>query len=137
VDSIAQCFKAWLLGRGIGASQTSDLEKSIARVRNFIEAHGSSRFLKRINGEDEDRVVHNQAGILASSGDGPRYLIYTETFRREVCPANYTDVAKQLYRLGFLERDEKEWTVKRGKARYYSVSEDILGYAGLLSNETA
>jgi uncharacterized protein (DUF927 family) len=130
VDSIKRCFRAWLIERGIGANQASDLERSIAKVRNFIEAHGSSRFLKRYCGEDEDRVVHNQAGILAISEHDCRYLIFTETFRREVCPTNYTEVAKQLYKLGILERDEKEWTVKRGKARYYSISEDILGYAG-------
>jgi hypothetical protein len=53
---------------------------------------------------------------------------FTETFRSEICPGNHREVAKKLCSEGILERDKDEWTVKRGKHRFYSISEDILDY---------
>jgi uncharacterized protein (DUF927 family) len=129
VTSIVQCFHAWLTYRGISKNDASDLEKSIVKVRSFLEAHGSSRFLKHLKGTDECRAVPNQAGILVVAADGTKtYLIFTETFKSEICPGNHREVAKKLWSEGILERDKDEWTVKRGKHRFYSISEDILDY---------
>ena len=129
-QSIHQCFQAWVAARGIATDQASDLGKTITKVQSFLEVHGPSRFLKYREGRAEDRVVHNQAGILEVSKIEQRYLINTTTFREEICTGNHTEVAKALFQLGYLEHDKGEWVVKRHDARYYSISADFLRYQG-------
>lgn len=97
----AACFTAWLQRRG-GAG-ASEIDSGIARIRHFIEAHGSSRF--EIVGEDVR--VHNRAGYRKRTPDGDwDYLVTPEVFRNEVCAGfDHRIIGQALIERGLLVTD--------------------------------
>jgi putative DNA primase/helicase len=97
---------AWALARLIkerGGTEPAEVSQAIAAVRLFIEAHGEARF----DSLDDTgaRPVNNRAGWRKATGEDRRWLIPTETWKREVCDgldANF--VASVLAERGMLER---------------------------------
>jgi uncharacterized protein (DUF927 family) len=99
MEAAATMFNVWMAGRGTKGS--SDVEQAIRQVKGFLEAHGSSRF--QLEGQEDAKVI-NRVGFKKIDEDGnTRYLILTESFRKEVC-AGYDPkiIAKELANRGYL-----------------------------------
>ena len=97
------CFRAWLARRG-GAG-AMEFETGLAQIRQFLEAHGSSRF-QTIGESDEARVMY-RAGFRRKNGDGNwEYLVLPEAWRSEVCVGQDAGaLAKELVQRGLLVPD--------------------------------
>jgi uncharacterized protein (DUF927 family) len=131
----AACFRAWRAARPGGDGAAEDAA-AVAAVRAFIGAHGESRF--QTLGEHNDpeaRNIINRAGWKKRDGEGWRFLILPETWRREVVAGMDPEAAaRALHRAGFLvssgERDgrmqRKEHVGLSGKARIYAIRDTIL-----------
>ncbi|WP_082501344.1 DUF927 domain-containing protein [Methylobacterium sp. Leaf88] len=73
-------FEDWLRTRGgTGAAETGS---GISQVRQFLEAHGESRF-EPID-TDLVRPVHNRVGFVRGRGEDRHWLVLPETWRSEV-----------------------------------------------------
>ena len=98
------CFAAWMAQRAGGSGAAEDAA-AVAAVRSFIGAHGSARFetLGEAPGTgnvqaDDPRAVVNRAGWRKRDGQGWRYLILTETWRREVVAGMDPEAAARAVR---------------------------------------
>lgn len=123
IEAAQQCFHAWLEQRGGSGSQ--EHAQAIAQVRHFLEAHGDARFEDR---DGPERIIHNRAGTRRIVDGRTQYLIYPETFRKEVCAGlNHTTVAKALHESGYLLVEEVgRNTIKpRGGTRMYGIKDSI------------
>lgn len=140
MDAAAACFDAWRAARPGGNGAGEDAA-ALAAVRHFIGAHGSSRFQSLVQHEGAsawrtdapDRPVPNRAGWRKSDGDGSRYLILPETWRREVCTGlDAGAVARVLETAGHLvggngRPDRMERVGEPKPVRVYVVRGSILG----------
>jgi putative DNA primase/helicase len=126
--AVVRCFEDWMHARGTAGS--SDEEAAVRQVVEFIQRHGSSRFLS--GGEEErSRVLINRAGFIQTNQKTrrPEYLILSEVFKREVCCGYDPEfVAKALLKRGMLAVQKgSHLTVTRnlrgglGKTRVYAV----------------
>jgi putative DNA primase/helicase len=78
----ALCFKAWLGQRGTTGS--AEPLAMLRQVRQFLEAHGESRFTPL--DDDPKRDTVNRAGFRRSLPDGAtEFIVLGEVFRQEVC----------------------------------------------------
>jgi uncharacterized protein (DUF927 family) len=89
-DACRTIFNSWLKNQC--ASAPSDAENAVKQVRQFIEAHGQSRFqsattLKDFNGNDISERVSNRVGFRRTNETTGEieFLILPESFRTEVC----------------------------------------------------
>ena len=131
----AACFKAWRATRPGGDGAAEDAA-AVAAVRAFIGAHGESRFQTLGDHDDpEARNIINRAGWKKRDGQGWRFLIMPETWRREVVAGMDPEAsARALHRAGFLmasgEKDGRmqrpERTGLSRKARVYVIRDTIL-----------
>ncbi len=145
------CFNAWLGGRGgIGAGEE---QTAIRQVRQFIEAHGASRFTEiragiaglhpwqqRMNlAEPEDNIGElrtlNRVGWRRRdpADDQWTYFILPELWKSEVCKGIDGEMAaKALADKGWLERGDHKRLTKQvsipehGRPRLYVVSGALL-----------
>jgi putative DNA primase/helicase len=122
-------FKQWLAGRG-GPGAAEDRE-AVARVRGFLEMHGSSRFEPFDDIGEMPRII-NRAGFWRTLKGNREYLFFAETWKTEVCSGmDAGRAAKVLADLGYLRRDsagKNSITVTLpgiGKTRCYVVSASI------------
>jgi uncharacterized protein (DUF927 family) len=136
-EAAARCLKSWIDARGtIGAG---DIEAAISQVRQFIGAHGASRFQSTKPRHDQQgNVIHerviNRAGFRVEGEDGEvsEYLILPEVFRGEVCAGfNYMEVARALLKRGHLDCELPHLTKKPrlpelGSTRVYAIKSSIL-----------
>jgi uncharacterized protein (DUF927 family) len=132
------CFRAWLAERGF-AGPAED-QTAVSQVRQFIEAHGESRF-SMLGGDDAaqdgSRTI-NRAGWRrragGEDGEGWEYLILPEVFKTEVCRGLNPKIATAaLAACGLLAG----YTLKNpaaslriggeGRRRVYCVSGKIMG----------
>jgi len=128
----AALFKRWLDGRG-GAGAAEDRE-AVARVRAFLEAHGSARFEPmECDVQYEPRIV-NRAGFWQSVDGLREHLILPEVWRCEVCAGlDATSVGRVLASKGMLRTDAAgKYSISRnlpgmGKSRVYVVTTSIFG----------
>lgn len=97
------CFHDWLETRG-GAASLDEI-KGVEQVREFIQAHGSSRF--ETIGLDYEQKVINRAGFKRKDENGEwEYLIFPEVFKREVCRGlNWQKVCQVLKSMGAASPD--------------------------------
>jgi uncharacterized protein (DUF927 family) len=98
-------FARWLEGRG-GTGAAEDRE-AIAKVRAFLEAHGSSRFeaMERDHDAPDQRIV-NRAGFWRIADGGREHLILPEVWRSEVCAGmDARRVARTLADQGLIRKD--------------------------------
>ena len=94
-SGVAACVAGWLAARGsIRPKEERDV---IAKVRDFITAHGDSRFEKSTTRKDSDssdsHVVRDRAGWISSTGS---YLFATGAFEKLVAPMSPWEAAKVL-----------------------------------------
>lgn len=74
------CFKAWLNHRGGSGNQ--ERTQILSQVRQFFEAHGSSRFEPL---EADERIqVHNRVGFRREIDGKVRFLVLPESFKNEI-----------------------------------------------------
>lgn len=130
----ANAFNKWLNGRG-GTGSAEDRE-AIAKVRGFLELHGSSRFEAYDSLDDEPRTF-NRAGFWRDGEAGREFLVTSETWRTELCAGMDSNrVAKVLGNKGLLRKDSKgrnSITVTLpgiGKARCYAIHSRIFAEDG-------
>ncbi len=137
---VARCFDAWLRGRGgIGAAEAREVT---ARVRHFLELHGSARFelmgrdTLGMAGEVQDIRIANRAGFRRMETSGNKrweYLILPAVFWADVCTGIDKKLAiKVLIEQGFLIPDKDGKPQSRhnlpglGTTRVYRISGRIL-----------
>ncbi|MGE3745392.1 MAG: DUF927 domain-containing protein [Sphingomonadaceae bacterium] len=128
----ATLLTRWIDGRG-GAGAAEDRE-AVAKVRAFLEAHGSARFEPmECSTEYEPRII-NRAGFWQSVDGLREYLILPEVWRTEVCAGvDATRVARVLAGKGMLRTDAAgKYSLSRnlpgmGKSRVYVVTAEIFG----------
>lgn len=106
-EATAACSKIlrqWVAGRGgDGAAEDSE---AIAKVRSFLEAHGSSRF-EGWDAVDEARVI-NRAGFWRENNGVREYICLREAWKNEVCAGmDAARVAKVLASRGLLLQDSQ------------------------------
>ena len=127
-------FNRWLEGRG-GTGSAEDRE-AIAKVRGFLEAHGSSRFepLDRDYQDGNGPRIINRAGFFQMVGGLREHLILPEAWRSEVCAGmDATRVARALAERGMIHVDGAgKYSLSRnlpdlGKSRVYIVKPEIFG----------
>lgn len=130
-EAAAICFQDWINSRGGAASM--DALHGVERVREFIQAHGSSRF--EIDGHGEAQKVQNKAGRKRKDDSGEWvYLIDKGVFTREVCAGlDVRHVCRALLDIGaLLAPDGRFLTQARDagkRGRFYAVHEKAL-FAG-------
>ena len=135
------CFMAWLAQRG-GTGSGEDAT-AVAQVRQFLEAHGESRFTLLVPSErgadpalpDAARTI-NRAGYrqrVGSDGERWQYLVLPETWKAEVCKGLDAKRTADLliargWLLGTTSRDRSAPVTipGEGKRRVYRVSGAIL-----------
>lgn len=98
------CFTAWRGNRAGGDGAAEDAA-AVAAVRDFLGAHGTSRF-EPLGDADETRdprPVVNRAGWRKRDDAGWRFLILAETWRRDVVAGMDPEAAaRALRRAGYL-----------------------------------
>lgn len=117
VNSAGKCFEAWLVARGTIGS--SDDDRAIRQVRQFLELHGSSRFEN--NSGDSSTRIPNRAGVREVNGSV--FYISSEVFKSEVCSGfDHVQVARLLKERGHLEVDSGDRLTKKPRLKIKSLS---------------
>ncbi len=123
-------FRQWLASRGGGTGAAEDRD-AVAKVRAFLEMHGSSRFEPLTGDEDGIRINH-RAGFWRDREGGREYLVLSEAWKNEVCAGmDSKRVATVLGDRDLLLRDsagKNSITVTLpglGKTRCYAVKASI------------
>jgi len=137
-DAATRCFRSWIEGRG--TTGAGDIEVAIDQVRQFIGAHGASRFQSaKARRDNQGDIIHERiierAGFRVDGEDGEvsEYLILPEVFRHKVCEGfDYRAVARALLQRGHLDCEPPHLTKKPrlpelGAVRVYAVKSSILG----------
>ena len=128
------CFMAWLDQRGGSGAQ--EVHAGIEQVKAFIQQHGESRF-QAWDSDKEEKII-NRAGYVRQLLGNRQYLIFTNTFKKEVCAGLDSKlVARELDRRGLLaEKDKGRYTKTErlpgisGTPRMYVISDAILSEGG-------
>jgi uncharacterized protein (DUF927 family) len=97
------CFAAWRRERP-GGDKAAEDAAALSAVRDFLGKHAESRF-QTVGAEDEAvaGLVVNRAGWRKRHGDGWRYFILGETWKREVVAGmDPGAAARALHRAGHL-----------------------------------
>lgn len=127
----ATCFRAWVGQRG--GTGAAEVTAGLEQVRCFFQAHGAARF------EDleamEPRTVINRAGYRRRENGETVYLVFSETFKGQVCAGfNVNMICTELKRLGILRpgagHNTKNVRTPDGQRRMYVLSSAILGGPG-------
>lgn len=128
VAAAKSCFESWARSRGNGSS---DGQKSVAQVRNFLQSQGGSRF---ISDSDSNRYIRDCAGFICESEGVREFCIYSEVFRRELCKGYEPKmVARELKSRGLLVTEgafdtarRQDPTNRKRRLRCYVIKEGIL-----------
>jgi putative DNA primase/helicase len=126
----ASCFAAWLGQRGTaGAPEPLAM---LRQVRQFLEAHGESRFTPL--DDDPKRDTVNRAGFRRSVESGTEFLVLREAFRSELSAGfDVAAVAAALAAVGALKLDSdgaktrKEYLPGIGRERCYVITPAVWG----------
>jgi uncharacterized protein (DUF927 family)/5S rRNA maturation endonuclease (ribonuclease M5) len=129
IGAASAIFADWLSSRGgVGPAEE---RQAIARVREFLGAHGETRF-DPVEPADMTRPASNRVGYRRGAGRNREWLILSEAWRGVVCIGmNPGYVARVLERNGMLRRGPTEFSRKErvgrdGTARVYVVTSKIL-----------
>jgi len=126
VEAALDVLGEWLDGRGGGGP--AEAREAVARVREFLVAHGDARF-EPVTGHEDDRPVIDRAGWR----DDNFFYIATDRWRRIHAGADPKRAARHLLDAGFLKDGEgKNLATKaprgvKGRPRVYAVGADIMG----------
>ncbi len=97
------CFRAWLVARGTPGS--AEPAAMIAQVRQFLEAHGESRFAPW-DADAKERPTINRAGFRKQSDNGTEFFVLPETFKAELCRGfDHRAVGRALIEAGAVQPD--------------------------------
>lgn len=127
-EAATTCFQDWIQARGGATSM--DALRGVEHVREFIQAHGSSRF--EVLGFGDSQKVVNRAGYKRKDEGGDWvYLIFKDTFRREVCAGlDVGRVCRELKQRGALlftgGRNVKYEWVEGKSTDFYAIRESGL-----------
>ncbi len=134
---VGRCFRAWLAERG--GIAPAEVLAGLDRLRAFIEAHGATRFVPRVNPTEIEMRSVNRAGFREQDDAGRwRYFILKETWKNEICKGVHpTALAAALIERGFLIPDRSDGKTQSrhrlpglGVSRCYQISGAILDDAG-------
>ena len=109
---------------GRGTAGDLEEERALKQVTAFFEQHGSTRFAQKVDGRIP---VPHRAGFVEDSEEERVWLVFTETFRKEVCRGlDYRLVLEVLARNGMLVNCEGDRQVRRripgmGQLRFYAI----------------
>ncbi|GJD51281.1 hypothetical protein OPKNFCMD_4035 [Methylobacterium crusticola] len=100
----ARALKDWIATRG--GSEPAEVRESIAKVRQFFEAHGDTRF-EQI-GDMDTRPVTNRVGWRKGHGEERVWLVLPESWKNEVCAGlDPVATARVLAERGMLKPDKQ------------------------------
>ncbi len=124
------CFWDWVASRGGYGS--AEAYAALAKVRDFIAQHGSSRFEDWSEAQKER--IHNRAGYRRLQGDTIFYLVYPGVFKAELCNGgDQTAIARHLRERGHLISNGPNELSKGHKlpregitVRFYTIKASIL-----------
>lgn len=98
----AHCLRDWI--EAFGGIGNHEERAILEHVRAFIEAHGSSRFESMT--ADRERINNRVGYIRQKAGQAREYLIFPESFKREVCKGfDAKQAIKALVSYGVLMAD--------------------------------
>lgn len=86
------CFASWL--EAFGGTGNREERATLAQVRAFFEAHGSSRF-ENADATDDPRI-NNRAGFYRHGNGAREFMVLPESFKREVCSGIDHKAAEKL-----------------------------------------
>lgn len=102
-QAASACFRDWLVARGTPGS--AEPAAMIAQVRQFLEAHGESRFAPW-DANVNERPTINRAGFRKQTGDDTEYFVLPETFKTELCRGfDHRAVGRALIEAGAVQPD--------------------------------
>jgi hypothetical protein len=95
----AHCLRDWI--EAFGGIGNHEERAILEHVRAFIEAHGSSRFESMT--ADRERINNRVGYIRQKAGQAREYLIFPESFKREVCKGfDHRQVSRVLIEQGVM-----------------------------------
>jgi uncharacterized protein (DUF927 family) len=131
------CFDAWIAARG--SVEPAEIRNGIRAIRDFVSAHGNSRFLAawepkptNATGEAIAEKINNLAGYKERNGDGWDFYLTPGAWREALAGLDPKTIAKALAEKGVLERGDGCHAAKHiripgyGKQRLYHVKAAIL-----------
>jgi putative DNA primase/helicase len=131
------CFDAWLAARG--GVESAEIRNGICAVRDFVSAHGTSRFLAawepaatNSQGQVIAEKIINLAGYRKNVGDAWDFYFTSGGWREACAGLDAGMVAKALAERGLLEREDAKHLTKKpnipgvGRVRVYHVKASIL-----------
>ncbi|WP_162913407.1 DUF927 domain-containing protein [Rhodospirillaceae bacterium SYSU D60014] len=137
MKAAAVCFGAWLEARG--GHGPAEIAAGIAQIREFIEAHGESRFAPA-EGDDKDRRTVNRVGFRRVNGaDEVEYFVLPASWKSELLRGRDARVlSKELVRRSLLIPDKLDGKPQSrhtfpgmpNGARYYHLAARILRDGG-------
>jgi hypothetical protein len=93
------CLRDWI--EAFGGIGNHEERAILEHVRAFIEAHGSSRFESMT--ADRERINNRVGYIRQKAGQAREYLIFPESFKREVCKGfDHRQVSRVLIEQGVM-----------------------------------
>lgn len=130
-NAAATCFKAWLQHRGGSGNQ--ERTQILSQVRQFFEAHGSSRF-EPFEADDSIRIV-NRVGFRKEVNGDTRFFVLPESFKGEIIKGlNPQTATRILIEAGWLIPDpngthtpQREILPGLGRKRVYVFTSAVFG----------
>ncbi|MDA8027550.1 MAG: DUF927 domain-containing protein [Nitrospiraceae bacterium] len=130
-ESASSCFKAWLQHRGGSGNQ--ERNQILSQVRQFFEAHGSSRF-EPFEADDNIRIV-NRVGFRKEEDGDTRFFVLPESFKAEIIKGlNLQTATRILIDAGWLIPDpdgthipQRESLPGLGRKRVYVFTSAVFG----------
>jgi putative DNA primase/helicase len=131
------CFDAWLAARG--GVEPAEIRNGICAIRDFVSAHGTSRFLAaweptptNSHGDAIPEKIINLAGYRAKAGDGWDFYFTSGGWREACAGLDPKMIAKALAERELLEPQDERHFAKSiripgvGRVRAYHVKSGIL-----------
>jgi putative DNA primase/helicase len=131
------CFDAWLAARG--GVESAEIRSGISAIRDFVSAHGTSRFLAawepaatNAQGQVIAEKIINLAGYREKVGESWDFYFTSGGWREACAGLDPTTIAKALAERGLLEREDAKHLAKKtsipgvGRVRVYHVRATIL-----------
>jgi uncharacterized protein (DUF927 family) len=102
------CFAAWLDRRG-GAG-VAEIEKGLAQIRRFLEAHGMTRFEPMGADLAGEVRINNRVGFRRrDKSDRWEYFVLPEAFKTDLCTGLDTRLmAREMIARGFMLPDKRD-----------------------------
>ena len=127
----SSCFKAWLQHRGGSGNQ--ERNQILSQVRQFFEAHGSSRF-EPFEADENTRIV-NRVGFRKEEESETRFYVLPESFKADVIKGlNLQTAIRILIEAGWLIPDpdgahipQRERLPGLGRKRVYVFTSAVFG----------